>query len=396
MKTKKIIISIIAGFVGLCLIIVLFLYIISGGYMKQTYLEPWNKNYSLQYSDPRISLASVGLLAANNHNMQPWKIKLDNENPMIFYLYADITRVTEEVDPLYRQMMISQGTFLEYIKVAAEEKGWDAEISLFPEGDYDESDILHSMDTMPVAKITLSKTEQIDNLLYNEIFMADTNREAYKIEQLTESQILSLESISSNDNVTIKLFSEKSDLYKIGKYAIQSAEIEAGVERVMSESNAIFRANERQKNEYRYGYSVEGQGSTGFMKNILQGLLTIISSLNTGESASQNFINYTKASVENTPAYAMIITAGNSRSEQVESGMLYSRLVLTGHSLGLVMQPLSQVLEEYPEMESPYKEFKQEYAAENETVQMLFRIGTPTKDAPLTMRRDIKSLIAKQ
>jgi len=395
MKTKKIIISIIAGFVGLCLIIVLFLYIISGGYMKQTYLEPWNKNYSLQYSDPRISLASVGLLAANNHNMQPWKIKLDNENPMIFYLYADSTRVTEEVDPLYRQMMISQGTFLEYIKVAAEEKGWDAEISLFPEGDYDESDILHSMDTMPVAKITLSKTEQIDNLLYNEIFMADTNREAYKIEQLTESQILSLESISSNDNVTIKLFSEKSDLYKIGKYAIQSAEIEAGVERVMSESNAIFRANERQKNEYRYGYSVEGQGSTGFMKNILQGLLTIIPSLNTGEGASKNFINYTKESVENTPSYAMIITTGNSRIEQVESGMLYSRLVLTGHSLGLVMQPLSQVLEEYPEMESPYKEFKQEYAAENETVQILFRIGTPTKDAPLTMRRDVKSLIAE-
>jgi hypothetical protein len=59
------------------------------------------------------------------------------------------------------------------------------------------------------------------------------------------------------------------------------------------------------------------------------------------------------------------------------------------------MQPLSQVLEEYPEMDQPYSEFKQEYASNNGTVQMLFRIGTPTKEAPLSMRRDVQSLIIK-
>jgi hypothetical protein len=121
--------------------------------------------------------------------------------------------------------------------------------------------------------------------------------------------------LSSDNSVNIKLFTDQNNLDEIGKYAIQSATIEAGVGRVMEESNAIFRANEYQKNKYRYGFSVEGQGTAGFKKNILQGLLTLFPSLNAGQSASKNFISYTTTSVEHTPAYAMIITAGNSRTE---------------------------------------------------------------------------------
>lgn len=389
---KKVVLITIIGIAFLCLSIMSALYIIGGGYMKQAYMEPWDKAYARQYKDPRISLTAIGLLAANNHNMQPWRIELDKENSMVFYLYADSSRVTSEVDPFYRQMMITQGTFLEYVRVSGKKLGWKVDIKLFPHGVYDEADILHSMDVKPVAKITLSKMQPSDSPLYNAMYMADTNREAYTSELLTSAQISGLEALSDAD-VSIKLYNDQANLDKIGEYALKSATIEAGTARVMKESNAIFRANEYQKNKYRYGYSVEGQGATGFNMSILQGLLTVFPSLNSGNSASQNFINYTKTSVENTPAYAMIISGGNSRTEQIESGILYSRLVLTGHTLGLAMQPLSQVLEEYSEMKMQYDRFKQTYAPENGTVQMLFRVGTPAKNAPLTMRRNVESLI---
>uniref|UniRef100_UPI0032E3F694 hypothetical protein n=1 Tax=Lacrimispora sp. TaxID=2719234 RepID=UPI0032E3F694 len=85
---------------GSFIIILLFvLFILGGGFMKQSYLEPWNKNYASKYTDPRVRLTAAGLLAANNHNMQPWKVKLDKEDPMVFYLYADSQRTTKEVDP---------------------------------------------------------------------------------------------------------------------------------------------------------------------------------------------------------------------------------------------------------------------------------------------------------
>lgn len=390
---RKLTFLILAGFISLCLLTLLILFIISGGFMKKTYLEPWDKKYALQYQDPRISLASVGLLAANNHNMQPWRIQLDKENPLVFFLYADSSRVTKEVDPLYRQMMITQGTFLEYVRLAGEKLGWKTDIMLFPAGSYDEADILHSMDTKPVAKVTLSKVKPSANPLYGVIYMADTNREAYQPKELTALQISSLEALSDNLDLSIKLFTDREQLDTIGEYAKKSAVLEAGVPRVMEESNTIFRANEAAKNKYRYGFSVEGQGKTGFAKDILQGLLTIFPSLNAGSSASQNFIQYTNTSVEHTPAYAMILSKDNSRTSQVVSGMLYSRLVLSGHRQGLVMQPLSQILEEYEEMQPLYKKFQAAYTPESGTVQMLLRVGSPTKDAPLTMRRDVQELI---
>ncbi len=167
---KKTLFKILTCALGAGVSLVFLLFILGGGFMKQTYLEPWNRDYASHMADPRVRLAAAGLLAANNHNMQPWKVKLDQED-------------------------------------------------------------------------------------------------------------------------------------------------------------------------------------------------------------------------------AMILSRDNSRTDQVRSGMLYSRLVLTGHTLDLTMQPLSQVLEEYPEMKQTYENFNHEYASRGQTVQMLLRIGKPVKPAPYSMRRDVLSLI---
>ena len=394
----KILRILLAGVLAVCLVVVAALYLISGGFMKQTYLEPWSKSYATNEADPRVRLVASGLLAASNHNMQPWKVKLDVSDPMAFYLYADSTRMTKEVDPDARQMMISQGTFLEYVAVAGQKNGWKVDITLFPLGEYDEANLAASMDAKPVAKVLLSAASAptvatTNSVLYDAIFLPDTNRSAYEATPLTPAQADTLAALPCPGGVAIKLYQTEQDIKQIGDYAMQSATIEAGVERIMGESGAIFRANEYQKNQFRYGYSVEGQGTSGFMKHILQGLVTLFPGMNSGSAATKTFISSTQTSIDNTPAYAMIVTSGNSRTQQVESGMLYSKLVLTGHTLGLAMQPLSQVLEEYPEMRAPYTAFKRQYAPSGGTVQMLFRVGTPTKTTPLSMRRDVQSLL---
>ena len=394
----KILRMLLAGVLAVCLVVVAALYLISGGFMKQTYLEPWSKSYATNEADPRVRLVASGLLAASNHNMQPWKVKLDVSDPMAFYLYADSTRMTKEVDPDARQMMISQGTFLEYVAVAGQKNGWKVDITLFPLGEYDEANLAASMDAKPVAKVLLSAASAptvatTNSVLYDAIFLPDTNRSAYEATPLTPAQADTLAALPCPGGVAIKLYQTEQDIKQIGDYAMQSATIEAGVERIMGESGAIFRANEYQKNQFRYGYSVEGQGTSGFMKHILQGLVTLFPGMNSGSAATKTFISSTQTSIDNTPAYAMIVTSGNSRTQQVESGMLYSKLVLTGHTLGLAMQPLSQVLEEYPEMRAPYTAFKRQYAPSGGTVQMLFRVGTPTKTTPLSMRRDVQSLL---
>jgi hypothetical protein len=97
--------------------------------------------------------------------------------------------------------------------------------------------------------------------------------------------------------------------------------------------------------------------------------------------------------VAHTAAYALIRTPGNTRTEQVEAGILYSQFCLHARTLGLVMQPLSQVLQEYPTMAAPYAAIHAKYAPDGQTIQMLIRIGTPTTEYPVTMRRDANSLV---
>lgn len=392
-KRKRKLLICIAAVLGFCAALFVTLLLVSGVFEKPKYLEPWSMEYANRFDDPRLKLVADGLLAANGHNMQPWLIKLDQNDPTVFYLYADAARMTNEVDPLARQFMVTQGTFLGYVETAGKKLGYDANFVLFPDGGYDERNLAESMAEKPVAKISLTKTEPKDEPLYDMMFLPDTNRGAYGADPLTDSQKTAIQAITMDSGISLKIYEDAGNLSKIGDYAMSSAVVEANTARVMQETAGVFRSNEYQKNRYRYGFSVEGQGASGLMMQIMQGLLTICPSLNTGKAATGNFISSTRASIDSTPAYVMILSDSNSRVAQVESGILYSRLVLTAHEYGLAVQPLSQALEEYPEMKELYDGIHREYAPGGQMIQMLFRIGKPEREAPLSMRRDVSELI---
>ena len=83
------------------------------------------------------------------------------------YLYADSDRLTKEVDPLSRQMMVTQGAFLEYVRAAGDQSGDRTKIEMFPQGGYDEQKLEKSMDDVPVAKITLAEAAPRATSLYD-------------------------------------------------------------------------------------------------------------------------------------------------------------------------------------------------------------------------------------
>lgn len=368
--------------------------LVTGGVLVPAkYLEPWSADYATSFDDPRLALVAHGVLAPSGHNMQPWKIRLDTSDPEVFELYADPERLTPAVDPLSRQTMVTQGTFLEYLRVAGDKLGTPVSIELFPDGDYDESRLAESMAELPVARITITEAAPVDSPEYASLFRSDTNRSAYTDTPLTAAQIAELAATSTDAGTTIRILSSAADKKAMAGFAVAGSTIESTNAPAMEEAAAVFHSNEWQKNDARSGFSVEGQGTTGFMMYFLQGLITIVPSLNTGDAAAQRTVDLTVTAVAATPAYALITTTDNTRVEQVQAGMTYSAFELRARSLGLVMQPLSQVLQEYPDMKEQYDAVHAAYAPDGSTIQMLVRLGTPTAESPVTMRRDISSLM---
>ncbi|WP_245954339.1 Acg family FMN-binding oxidoreductase [Paenibacillus flagellatus] len=385
--------SLLLGVVALVFVAFAGLLIASGIFATPRYLEPWSRDYHRQFDDPRIRLAAHGLLAANGHNMQAWKVRLAPDDPNVFYLFVDSTRLTGEVDPYARQTLVSAGTFLEYVRVAGEKLGYMTAITLFPDGSYDEGRLAESMNVKPVAQVALTGAEPEDDPLYEFLFRPDTNRSPYEDKPLTDGQIDRLRRLTDDSELSLNVFQDQEHKKRLGTYAVEGAVTEAAVHRISLESAALFRANEYEKNKYRYGFSLEGQGLGGLMKHAMQGLMTAIPSINSEKATADLFVKSTRDAVEHTPAYAMIFTKGNTRAHQVKAGMLYSRLVLTAHRMGLAVQPPSQVLEEYAEMKPLYDGIHREYAPESGTIQLFVRIGEPTREARRTMRRDVMDIV---
>ena len=77
---------------------------------------------------------------------------VDLRQPNEITLYCDLTRLLPETDPLSRQIMMSHGTFLELLDLAARRKGLRADIELFPQGQFGPD----QLDTRPVARIRLA------------------------------------------------------------------------------------------------------------------------------------------------------------------------------------------------------------------------------------------------
>jgi hypothetical protein len=75
-------------------------------------------------------------------------------------------------------------------------------------------------------------------------------------------------------------------------------------------------------------------------------------------------------------AYLWLTTPGNRRVDQIEAGRAYVRLNLKAAELGLAMHPLSQALQEYPEVAGLRAELDRRLGvAGGDRVQMLARLG---------------------
>lgn len=353
-------------------------------------LEAWSGPDSTE-KDIRILVLSYAILAANPHNIQPWLIDL--KSPTSMDLYVDQTRLLPETDPPARQIHIGQGTFLENLSIAAKTYDYEAKIEYFPKGMYSNQETLDR----PVASIQLEKKSAVNpDPLFASILKRQSNKRNYEAEELSNELLEQLQSQYQSDVSTFHWSNDPQLRKQLAVLLGKSMEIETQAHKRNLESLAMFRFNQEEVEKYRDGFSLANSGVTG-MKRWVAEKFFIGNREDIAQGKDKSFeeasVDFTQKQADSAAAFGWIVSPQNTRLDQVKIGRVYQRVNLLTTQMGVAQHPMSQILEEYSEMNSLQKEFHQLLKIpEGHTVQMIFRLGKadPVTHSP---RREIKKLL---
>ena len=263
-------------------------------------------------ADVRRWILGYAILAPHSHNLPSWLVDLSAPDEIL--LRCDLTRTLPETDPTSRQIMMSHGTFLDLVDIAARERGLRAEISLFPEGEFGPS----VLDRRAVARIRLIADPTVrKDPLFAQILNRRTNRSAYDLAR----GILALawhaiwESVAPNPlRFGFNTQSEPAALRQHRAIAAAAYEIEITTPRVMMETYKVFRVGSAEIARYRDGPYVL-DGIPVLMSKI--GLVDRTKAPSPTDYAATSQIKDFNAKLASTPGFLWMVTDGNDRVTQL-------------------------------------------------------------------------------
>ncbi len=332
-------------------------------------------------TDARRWVLAHAILAPHSHNLQSWVVDLGTPDQIL--LRCDPTRLLPETDPLSRQIMMSHGTFLELLDIAARERGLRADITLFPEGAFGPQKI----DARPVARIRLvSDPTVVKDALFAQILARRTNRSAYQPARAVpaEARQAMAEAVAPLAMRFGFIGAEQpTALQRHRAIASQAWRIELITPRTIMESYRVLRVGAAEVAQHRDGLTVMDPKLV-WMDRL--GLFDRSKAPAPDSFATTSQTEDFDAKLASTTSFLWIVSAGNDRATQVNAGRAYARVQLAGTAHGVAMQPLSQALQEYPEQAGPYEAIHTllEAPPRTQTVQMWARVGfaPPVEPAP--------------
>ena len=343
--------------------------------MPEAAVEAWRGPVP-SVKDPRVRALSYALLAPNPHNRQPWIVDL--REPGVISFFCDRSRLLPETDPFSRQIMIGCGAFLELLRIAAAELGFHTDFNTFPVGAWAANEIRDE----PICQIVFnSNVKVLPDRLFKQALQRRTNRNAYDLTPVSRADAASLGDQMRGQDVRFGWTDEPSALVRLRDIARRAWAIEVNKDSTYLESVKLFRITAPEIARHRDGLSFHGPFFWWLNKLNLFSRETA-----TDDFARKQALDLIETHLK-TPAFAWIVTARSDRRAQLDAGAAYVRANLQATELGLALHPLSQALQEFPEMLPLLAEHKRALnLPESETVQMFFRLGRAPAFEPAPRR----------
>ncbi len=357
--------------------------------MPASAVEGW-RGPGTDRTDPREWALAHALLAPNPHNLQPWIADL--RTPGAVTLLVDPDKVLPETDPNGRQVLIGHGAFLELFDIAARELGYRSEITLFPKDAAPVDAPTAMLPDYPVARIAMVRDPNIERSpLFPHIFTRRSCKEPYDTERpLTAAHEAALRKTHTDQAIALSVARTGDLTARLRTLTRDAMMLEMQTPRTLKESIDVTRIGASEIERHRDGIDLHGPF---FWWLKAAGLMTPEKAMTPGTMAHQGGIDYALGWAGATPSFGWIATAGNSRAAQISAGRAYVRLNLQATANGVAMHPVSQLLQEYPEMAALQRGFYEATGTpEGRTVQMLFRLGYAEVPPP-SPRRPLDAIL---
>ncbi len=325
-------------------------------------LAPWVE--AGQYAEPRRFALSYAILAPNPHNLQPWLVDLSE--PAVVTVLPDPDRRLAETDPFDRQLTIGLGCFLELMRIAASQQGYQLEMTLFPEGS--EVDRLGSR---PVARVHFSRSTSAADPLFDAILLRRSTKEPFDMERAVDGDTIKALS-PETDGVRFAGIEQARQVATLRELTWQAFEMEYTTPAKLRESIDLMRMGKAEIEASPDGIDVGGMPLEALQR---LGLLNRIDLATPGSFSYRTGLEMYREMLQATPAFVWLCTPDNRRENQIAAGQAWLRLNLLTTQHGMALHPVSQCLQEYPEMQQHYQRAHRLLAEGGETVQMLGRLG---------------------
>ncbi|MGD1934784.1 MAG: Acg family FMN-binding oxidoreductase [Candidatus Phaeomarinobacter sp.] len=328
-------------------------------------LAPWSSAGS-SYTDPRKRALSYAVLAPNPHNQQPWLVTLDGADS--FTLSYDLDQMLPHTDPLNRQIVIGLGCFLELMTMAAAHDGYRADVVLFPEGQPEPV-----LDGRPIAQVTLVKDASVrTSVLFEQVFTRRSNKEPFDVSRPVAAADLAAITNVVGDGAVTGTVSDEAMIETLRDVSWRAHLVEIETPRTYMESVDVMRFGKAEINAKPDGIDMGG----AFLEALnLAGVVTRETLSDMTSNAYSQGIDMYREIIFSAMGYVFVGTKENTRRDQVAAGRDWERMNLKATQLGLAIHPLSQALQEYPEMDSLLVELHETLGQQGARVQMFARVG---------------------
>lgn len=355
--------------------------------MPEAAVQAWRDPGATQADVRRFMLAHA-LLAPNPHNRQPWIADLREAGRI--HLLCDGERLLPETDPFGRQILIGCGAFVELAVIAAAQRGLGVQVDLFPDGP-------PAANTLPagtrVATLTLGAAGSAKpDPLFAQIPRRHTRKTAYDNQRALPGTLAAAWTATAQAfGLRAGLVTGEAAMAPIRQVTREAFEIETTTAKTWLESARLIRIGPDAIAKHRDGISLNDP----FVRLVHS--VGVFDPMKVPAPGSSDFKRVMDRWVpfESGSGYWWLAGADNARATQVATGRAYVRQHLQATAAGADMHPLSQALQEFPEMRGPYAAVHKLLGVDpgSGAVQMLARVGFATQPSGPTPRRDLASMV---